>query len=111
MKLLAGQVSFAVSDAAQFQNVIVALGNCSAKGDRVFRCHNGDVSATIKALRDDPNIYNVNVIRRRISIGATGAVQPTGPVQVVMHQDAIMRLGTISTCRKRGNFRLTCKMP
>jgi hypothetical protein len=110
-KLLAGQVSFAVSDAGQFQNVIVALGNCSAKGDRVFRCRNGDVTATVKALRDDPNIYNVNAVRRRISIGTTGSVQPTGPVQAVMHQDAIMRVGSISTCHKRGNFRLTCRMP
>jgi hypothetical protein len=110
-KLLAGLVSFTVSDSAQFQDVVVALGNCSAKSERVFRCKNGDVSATIKALRDDPNIYNVNVVRRRISIGATGSVQPTGPVEVLMHQDALVRLGNIETCRKSGNFRLTCKMP
>ncbi len=110
-KLTAGSVSFTVSDSGQFQNVVIALSSCAARGDRVFRCRHGDTSATIKALRDDPNIYNVNVIRRRIPIGSTGAVQPTGPVTVTLHQDTLERAGSIGTCRKRGNFSLTCRMP
>jgi hypothetical protein len=109
--LLANGISLGVSDAGQFQNVAVALTSCAQRSDRVFHCTNGDTRASIKALRDDPNIYNLSVIRRRLTIGQTGSVQPTGPVTVTLQQDAIQRTGHISICRKRGTLSLSCRMP
>jgi hypothetical protein len=110
--LLANGVAFEVKDAAGFDGS-VALTNCSAHGDRVFLClsSNGDTRATIRALRDDPNIYAMSISRRRLSLAQTGSAQPTAPVTVSMQQAAIQRVGHISSCRKRGNLSLTCRMP
>jgi cysteine-rich repeat protein len=111
-KLLAGSIAINVRDAAQY-DVSVTLSGCSQRGDRVFRCRSADAStrATIKALRDDPNIYNLTVTRRHLPRTQTGPVQPTGPVTVIMQQDAISRNGKINTCRKKGQYSLSCRMP
>jgi hypothetical protein len=75
------------------------------------------VRATIKALRDDPNIYNVTLIARRLPASQTGFAQPIAPVTVLMHQGAVgsdpamERMGSISVCHKRGTFSLSCRMP
>jgi len=37
--------------------------------------------------------------------------QPTGPVSVSMQQGVVERNGAISTCRKKGVFSLSCRMP
>ncbi|MEO8601164.1 MAG: hypothetical protein ABI629_01170 [bacterium] len=109
-------VAFYFSDAGTFGPVAAPLTNCSARSSRIYLCRNGDIRATIRALRDDPNIYNVSVIRRRLSSGQTGMAQPHAPVTVTMVQNdgqhaAISRLGRISTCRPRGQATLTCHMP
>jgi cysteine-rich repeat protein len=108
--LLAGDVSLNVTDPGHF-DASVSLSGCSARGDRVFRCRNDDTRATIKALRDDPNIYTLNVIRRRLSAAQTGTVRPLSPVTVTMQQDALERIGHIDNCRARGTFSLSCRMP
>lgn len=91
----------------------VSLTGCVAHNDRVFRCRtdNGSTRATIKAFRDDPNIYSVSVIRRRLSAAQAGTARPVAPVTVMLHQGSIERTGTISSCRARGAFSLSCKMP
>ena len=92
----------------------IGLSGCSQRTDRIFRCRSsdGNTRATIRVLRDDPNIYNLTVTRRRIAQVFTGAVQPIAPVSVVLQQNAIARNGTIaSICRSRGRFSLTCRMP
>ncbi len=110
--LLAGTISLNVRDAGQF-DASVALTNCAQRSDRVFRCRStdGTTRATIKVLRDDPNIFNVTVTRRRLSRTQTGAVQPVAPVSVMLQQNAIERNGAIDTCRKKGKFSLSCRMP
>jgi hypothetical protein len=96
--------------AGQF-NTSVALTGCVKRGDRVFRCHSGDTRATIKTLRDDPNIYNMTVTRRHLSPTQTGPVRPVPPVVVTMQQNMLQREGQISTCVSRGAFSLSCRMP
>jgi hypothetical protein len=86
--LLHGSISMEVQDAGQFNTPPIVLAGCAARGTRVFRCHSGDVRATIKALRDDPNIYNVTLIARRLPASQTGFAQPIAPVTVLMHQGA-----------------------
>ena len=110
--LLAGAVSLNVQDAVAF-NASAAITGCIQRSDRVFKCRSSDgqTRATVKALRDDPNIFNLTLTRRRLSRGQTGGVQPTGPVNVSMQQAAIQRSGSIDTCRKKGQFSLSCRMP
>jgi cysteine-rich repeat protein len=110
--LLAGSVSLNVQDSGQF-NASAALTGCIQRSDRVFKCRSSDgqTRATIKALRDDPNIFNLTLSRRRLSRAQTGPVQPIGPVVVSMQQAAIQRSGSIDTCRHKGQFSLSCRMP
>lgn len=109
--LLNDSIALNVKDAGQF-DASIALTGCSARSDRVVRCRNGDTRATIKTLRDDPNIFNVSVLRRRLSVAQTGPVQPIAPVTATLQQGAIERNGTIANvCRQRGSFSLSCRMP
>jgi cysteine-rich repeat protein len=110
--LLAGGVSVNVKDSAEF-DAAASLTGCAARSERVWRCKStdGNTRATIKALRDDPNIYNANIIRRHLNVAQTGPAQPTGPVTAFMQQGAVSREGSISVCRKRGNLSLSCQMP
>lgn len=110
--LLAGAVSVNVQDGGQF-NTSAALTGCVQRSDRVFKCRSADgqTRATIKALRDDPNIFNLTLTRRRLSRAQTGPVQPSAPVNVSMQQGAIPRSGSIDSCRKKGAFSLACRMP
>jgi hypothetical protein len=110
--LLAGNVSLNVQDGGLF-NASAAVTGCIQRSDRVFKCRSSDgqTRATIKALRDDPNIFNLTLTRRHLSRGQTGGVQPIGPVNVSMQQAAIQRSGSIDSCRKKGQFSLSCRMP
>ena len=110
--LLAGAVSLNVRDSGQF-DASAALTGCVQRSDRVFKCRSGDgdTRATLKVLRDDPNIFNLTLTRRHLPRGQTGGVQPTGPVSVTMQQAAIQRDGSIDSCRKKGQFSLSCRMP
>ena len=110
--LLAGTVSLNVQDSVEF-DAAAALTGCVQRGDRVFKCRSsdGDTRATIKVLRDDPNIFNLTLTRRHLPRAQTGAPQPTGPVAVSMQQAAVQRSGSIDTCRKKGTFSLSCRMP
>jgi len=109
-------VVLSFEDAADFDQVAVSLSGCAQRSTRIFLCRSGDTRATIRVMRDDPNIYTLTVVRRRLTITQTGAVQPTAPVTVTMTQDdgvhpLVTRSGSISTCRKRGQATLTCHMP
>lgn len=110
--LLAGTVSINARDSGQF-DAAAALTGCSQRSDRVYKCRSSDgqTRATIKVLRDDPNIFNVTVTRRHLPLAQTGAVQPTGPVTVSMQQAAVQRAGDIDTCRTKGALSLSCRMP
>lgn len=110
--LLAGNVSINAQDSGQF-NAAAALTGCVQRSNRVFKCRSGDgqTRAVIKALRDDPNIFNLTLTRRRLSRSQTGPVQPIAPVNVSMQQAAIQRSGSIDACRKKGQFSLSCRMP
>jgi hypothetical protein len=112
--LLAGAVSVNVRDSGQF-DASAALTGCVQRGDRQFKCRSsdGDTRATVKVLRDDPDIYNLTLTRRRLSRAQTGGVQPAGPVVATMQQAAIQRVGGIDSnnCRKKGQFSLSCRMP
>ena len=79
----------------------------------MFKCRslNGETRATIKVLRDDPNIFNLTLTRRHLSVAQTGPVQPTGPVEVTVQQGMIQRAGGIDNCRKKGAHSLSCRMP
>jgi cysteine-rich repeat protein len=109
-QLAAGNVSFVVDDAGTFL-ASAALTGCSQTDDRVFRCRSGDTRATIKALRDDPNIYTVTIKRRRLDPAQAGVVPPTGPVLVKMFQGMLEREGAISLCQAQGEFALACRAP
>jgi cysteine-rich repeat protein len=110
--LLAGMVSLNVQDAGQF-DASAALTGCVKRGDRVYKCRSsdGDTRAIVKVLRDDPNIFSLNLTRRHLSRAQTGVPQPSGPVSVSMQQASIERAGAITTCRKKGGFSLSCRMP
>ncbi len=110
--LLADAIAFEATDAGTF-DAAVALTHCAQHGDRVFKCRSSDHStrATIKALRDDPDIYNMSVTRRKLTIAQTGAAQPTAPVTVTMQQGMIERMGEIDVCHKKGSLSLSCHMP
>jgi hypothetical protein len=115
--LLHGAISFEVKDASQFQVGPIVLSNCAARGARVFRCIGLGLRATIKSLREDPNIFIIGIIKRRIPATETGFAQPIAPVTVLLHQAAVPpqaameRMGLINVCRKRGTFSLSCRMP
>ena len=115
--LLHGAISIEVQDAGQFHTDPIVLTSCAARGQRVFRCKGENMRATIKSLRDDPNIFNINLIRRRLPATQTGFAQPVSPVTVLLHQsavppqDAAERMGLINVCRKRGTFSISCRMP
>jgi hypothetical protein len=110
--LLAGAVSLNAQDSVSF-NASAALTGCVQRSDRVFKCRSSDgaTRATIKVLRDDPNIFNLTLTRRHLPRAQTGVPQPTGPVAVSMQQALIQRAGAIDVCRKKGNFSLSCRMP
>jgi cysteine-rich repeat protein len=114
--LMNGGVGLTFADSANFNQVAVALTGCSQRGPRIYLCRAGDTRATIRASRDDADIYTLTLIRRRLSIAQTGAGQPVGPVTVTMTQDdsahaVVTRVGKISTCRFRGQSTLTCQRP
>jgi cysteine-rich repeat protein len=111
-QLGAGGVSFEVTDGGSFDGPI-ALTNCVARSDRAYRCKsgNGNTYATVRALRDDPDIFKVNVIRRHLSVLQTGSARPAAPVTVAMQQGPIQRIGRINTCRAHGRIGLWCRMP
>ena len=92
----------------------MALTGCVQHGDRVFRCRSGDgdTRATIKALRDDPNIYNVTVHAPPPLADADrhGRARSRRSM-VTMQQNTLQRTGQIGTCVPRGEFSLTCHMP
>ena len=78
----------------------------------MVRCRAGETRATIKTLRDDPNIFNVSVLRRRLDVAHTGPVQPIAPITATLQQGPLERTGTIiNVCRQRGTFSLSCRMP
>jgi hypothetical protein len=109
-------VQLRFADAANFNQVAVSLSGCTQRGPRIFVCRSGDTRATVRVLRDDPNIYTLTLIRRRLTTAQTGSTQPTAPVTVTMTQDdgvhpLVTRLGHINTCRPRGTVTLTCHMP
>jgi hypothetical protein len=111
--LLNDTIALNVQDAGQF-DVSIALTGCSPRSDRVVRCHSSDghTRATVKTLRDDPNIFTLSVLRRRLDLSQTGNVQPTAPVTATLQQGDIEREGTIGNkCRQRGTFSLSCRMP
>jgi hypothetical protein len=106
-------VTVRVTD-AQIPNgydVAVGLSGCVLRG-RVVHCKAGDTRATIKTLRDDPDIFNMTLKARHLSRAQTGAVRPVGPVSVLLQHGPTARTGQISTlCRNRGEFSLSCRMP
>ena len=114
-ELLAGTVSASTCrTAVDSSDVVVALSGCVAKGDRVFRCHDGDTRATIKALRDDPNIYNVNVVRRRHQPSAqTGGRSRPARSPSIMQQgravDAHRRHLDLPQARQRSGSPAACR--
>ena len=88
------------------------MTGCATRGDRVFRCRSGDGNARDhQALRDDPNIYILSVIARRLSPTQTGSAQPIAPVTVLDAAGRVQRSGGINICRERGTFSLSCRMP
>ena len=110
--LLAGAVSLNAQDSVDF-DAAAALTGCAQRSARIFKCRSGDgeTRATIKVLRDDPNIFNLTLTRRHLPRAQTGAPQPTGPVAVSLQQGVIQRNGSIDVCRKKGEFSLSCRMP
>lgn len=110
--LLANQVTAIVHDAGSF-NAEVALENCVMKGGRIIRCRssNGDRRATIRILRDDPNIYKFRISARHLTPFQTGTTQPVGPVSVSLQLPVNPRSGAISVCRPKGNLGLSCRLP
>jgi cysteine-rich repeat protein len=111
--LLANGIAINVKDNDQF-DAAIALTGCAARSERVVRCRStdGNTRATIKTLRDDPRIFNLSVLRRRLNIAQTGPKQPTAPVSATLQQASMERNGTISNvCRLRGSFSLSCRMP
>jgi hypothetical protein len=111
--LLNDTIALNIKDAGQF-DASVALTGCSPRSDRVVRCRSSDghTRATVKTLRDDPNIFTLSVLRRRLDLSQTGNVQPTAPVTATLQQGDIEREGTIGNkCRQRGTFSLSCRMP
>lgn len=110
--LLAGAVSLNVKDSGQF-DAAAALTGCAQRSDRIYKCRSGDgvTRATIKVLRDDPNIFNMTLTRRHLPRTQTGVSQPSGPVAASMQQALIPRNGSIDICRKKGQLSLSCRMP
>jgi cysteine-rich repeat protein len=110
--LLADGIAFEATDAGSF-DAAVALTHCTQHGDRIFTCRSSDhtTGATIRALRDDPDIYLLSVTRSQLSIAQTGPAQPSSPVSVTMQQGMIERIGTIDACHKKGTLSLSCHMP
>jgi cysteine-rich repeat protein len=110
--LLADSIVVDVTDAGQF-DAPIALTGCSSTSSRVIRCRasDGNSRAIAKQLQDDPNIFKLRVLRRRLSAAQTGTALATAPVTISLKQGPITRLGTIAACRKRGQFSLFCKVP
>ena len=107
--LLNGVVSFRVTDSAVF-DASIPISGCQRRNSRVIKCRNGNIRGVFKARRDDPNIYQANIVRRRIPVPEAGVVQPTAPVVVDMDQTpGLERTGRITTCRRRGNFTVACR--
>jgi len=109
--LLGGGIVLETTD-AKFWNVPVNLTGCVKRSDRVYRCTSGDTRATFKRLRLDPDIYEGNVVRRKLPNGVTSTIPATAPVRVEMHQKpGVEKAGEITTCKRRGQFSLACKRP
>lgn len=110
--LLANQVTAFVHDGAHFSTE-VKLENCVLKGTRIIRCRSGDGyrRATIRILRDDPNIYKFRITARHLSPFQTGTAQPVGPVSVALQLPANPRTGAINVCRPKGTTGLLCRLP
>ncbi len=120
--LFGGSVSFRVQDSAFF-DVSFGITGCVKRNNRVFKCRtsNPKIRAVFKRRRDDPDIYQANIVYRRIpqdfdgngpGTQGTGTVQPTSPVFVDMEQQpGLERVGDISTCRRRGRFAVACRRP
>jgi hypothetical protein len=110
--LLGGGVSFHVQDGGQF-DASVSLTGCVKRTERNYRCKSADghTTASVRTLRDDPNIHTVHLRRNRLTVSQTGPVVPVAPVIVTMQQDGVTRMGDISTCHARGGYSLTCRMP
>ena len=110
--LLTNTVMIRVEDSAFF-DAKATLTGCSFKAaGRVIRCRSldGRTRATIKQDRQDPDLFEMVVQRRRIPEADASTVQPTGPVSASMQQKpALMRDGSIDTCTKKGKFSLVCK--
>ena len=112
--LLDDGIALNVKDAAQF-DASIALTGCSQRGDRVVHCHSGDgnTRATIKALRDDPNIFNLSVLRRRLNIGAdrAGAADRAGHRDPAAGIPRAHRRDPTTSAACAAKFSLSCRMP
>ncbi|MFN8642100.1 MAG: ice-binding family protein [Candidatus Binatia bacterium] len=111
--LLANQVTVFARDGANF-NVAVRLENCSMRGTRIIRCRSGDGDdrATIRILRDDPNLYKFRITSRQLTPFETGTSQPVAPVSVALQLPLNQRTGSIDNiCQGRGSTGLVCRAP
>ncbi len=114
-QLLANTVTIRVTDgkpAPGTFDAAIGLTGCVARSERVVRCKAGNARATIKTLRDDPNIFNMSLRARRLSPAQSGSSRPLAPISALLQHGPTARSGEISSvCRNRGEFSLSCRMP
>jgi hypothetical protein len=105
--LLANSVTVTLTDAGRF-NATVALTGCINEGERI-RCRSADreTSARFSPIAG-PYLYRMRLIASGLASAVTGTVQPTGPVQVVLHQPSRSRTDRISACGPAGSNTLKC---
>ncbi len=119
--LLGGTVTLEVMDAGQFHSTIT-FTNCqvNAATGRVS-CRDRSTGTTAKFIRQRlpfrgsyTLIYSVRVRRSGLGTSDTGSVQPSGPVQVILHQgpqSLVDRPGGIDSdhCEPSGKSALYCR--
>jgi hypothetical protein len=115
--LLSGNTTMDISDGQFFDVPGIQLSSCARRGSRILRCLSTQVMdgasvavrATFRRSRDDVDVYDSTVILRRLPSSLTQTVQPSPPVQVVLHQNVSRdRIGTTEACKSTGRSSLTC---
>jgi cysteine-rich repeat protein len=112
--LLAGTVTFRVTDSGSFDVTIPLTGCSSSAGGHLIRCGSADGlrKAIFRRMRDDPLSYFATIKQRHLSSAETGSARPIGPVSLVLEQDGgPQQQGTIDSCEPRGNLALICNRP
>jgi hypothetical protein len=114
-------VTLDVQDGAGF-SVTITLRNCTVNGRTgkvTCKKDASNAAATFTKLRRYPGthgsdygvLYRMKVRRTKLGTSETGSAQPSGPVQVILHQTLVDRpeVMSASTCAPSGKNALVCR--